>query len=456
MRSMMMMRRMSRHEPASTRPGTDVSLLCDLKCLWLCAVLFGCPGGEEASEQAGSSSEDSTSMEAGTSRGSVESGDAGGAPPFDAGDDVTPATAGAGAAGRGMLFDGGTSGSAAPPARAGTSGSIVPDAAAAGTGSAADGGGDAGMTMAGTGSTSAPSTYPALAADAIGRPVQIASGFKLAESPLWDPCSHSLLFADVIGGSGGGVIHALGADGKSSVVMTDTGNTNGFTYDVDGSWIMAQMTGHIARRDATGEIKTLEAAGSRLHTPDDVVVRSDGTIYFSDGDFCPVGTLLGYGSTLPVFMVKPGASELIRLGTVSGPNGIELSPDEKILYVNGFGDGTIWAFDVAEDGSAKKRARPLVSGLTNPDSTCLDAAGNLYVGVSAGLQVLRPDGTKVKLIPINAPAGTCTTAGVTNCTFGGDDGKTLYLTTWTTIWKIDNMPIPGLDWIVGQQRAKCD
>jgi gluconolactonase len=254
------------------------------------------------------------------------------------------------------------------------------------------------------------------------------------------------------------VINALGTDGTVSLFMTNTGNTNGFAYDIDGSLILAQMggaPGHVARRDLTGAVRVIDPAGSGLHTPDDVVVRSDGTIYFSDGDFCPIGTLLGYASNLPVYMIKPGTSTLVQLGTTSGPNGIELSPDEKILYVAGFGNGTISAFDVAADGTATKRPTPLVSGLTNPDSFCLDAAGNLYVGVSTGVQVLRPDGTKVKLIPITAPAGSCTTAGVTNCTFGGDDGKTLYITSWTIISKVEGMPIPGLDWIVGNKRAKC-
>jgi gluconolactonase len=135
-------------------------------------------------------------------------------------------------------------------------------------------------------------------------------------------------------------------------------------------------------------------------------------------------------------------------GTVSGPNGIELSPDEMTLYVDGYSEGAVWPFAVAMDGSLTKAASALATGLTSADSLCLDAAGNLYVGVSTGLQVLRPDGSMVKLIPVSARA-------TTNCTFGGDDGKTLYITAWTDVFKVDNMPIPGLDWVVGMKRAKC-
>ena len=81
---------------------------------------------------------------------------------------------------------------------------------------------------------------------------------------------------------------------------------------------------------------------------------------------------------------------------------------------------------------------------------CLDAAGNFYVGVKTGLQVLRPDGTAVKLIPAT------NTSGTTSCGFGGDDGKTLYITAWTSIWKVENMPIPGQDWLVNQTRVNCN
>lgn len=317
--------------------------------------------------------------------------------------------------------------------------------------SSADAGGhDSGESDAAT----MPTSYPPLDPAMFGMPTQIAKGFSLAESPLWDPCGHRLLFADV-SASGGGKINAMDPSGTVTEFMSNTGNANGMAWDIDGSLILAQMSGHVARRDRSGMLTVLDPADSDLHTPDDVVVRSDGTIYLSDGDFCPIGNLLGYGSSLPVYTIKPNTTALINSGMVRGPNGIELSPDEKTLYVNGYGDGTISVFDVMADGTLLKKSEPLITGLSSPDSSCLDAAGNLYVGVSSGVQVLKPDGTKVKLISINSAAGSCTRAGITNCTFGGDDGKTLYMTSWTAIYKIDNMPIPGLDWIVGQKRAKC-
>jgi gluconolactonase len=314
---------------------------------------------------------------------------------------------------------------------------------------------DAGAAAGAGGSTSAPA-YPMLDASKIGAPTQVAMGFTLAESPIWDHCGKQLLFVDVEASK----IHTLSPDGKVGVFATATNFANGITFDLDGSLLMAQMggsNGHgvLARRDAAGMVTVLaskDPAGMPFHTVDDVVVGSDGTIYFSDGDFAhgTTYTSLGYGAQLPVYAFKAGTGmgTLLKGDTVGGPNGIELSPDEKTLYVDGFGEGTVWKFTIGADGTPKK-GTALIRGLTNPDSLCVDAAGNLYVGVMAGLQVLSPDGTKIKLIPI------LSSKGVTNCGFGGETGSTLYITAWTGVWKVDNMPIPGLDWNVNKTREKC-
>jgi gluconolactonase len=310
-----------------------------------------------------------------------------------------------------------------------------------GVGGASNGGGGG---LSGAGGTV---MYPPIAASQLGMPTRVAAttALTLAEGPLWDPCAHRLLFADVTASK----IYSLAIDGGVSVFASNTGNTNGIAFDIDGSLILAQMggaPGHISRRDKMGTITPLEPAGTRLHTPDDVVVRSDGAIYFTDGDFPPIGSI--DLAPLPVYVLKHGATTLSNGGSVPGPNGVELSPDEKTLYVDSYNQGAVIQYAVAPDGSITKGAA-LATGLTNADSLCVDAAGNLYVGVSTGLQVLRPDGSKVALIRIQS------TQGVTNCEFGGDDGKTLYITAWTTVWQITGMPIPGLQWSVNRVRLGC-
>jgi gluconolactonase len=364
------------------------------------------------------------------------------------GSSVVPSmSGGAGRAGVPAGGSGGIGGTAGSQARG--SGGTVAQAGAGGAAGTMMGG--SGMT-GGAGAAGQGGPYPMLDGNMIGMPTSISSGHTLAESPLWDPCMHKLMFVDVQGGPGqAGSIELLDpAGGQSTILAMNTGHGNGIAFDIDGTLIIAQMDGHIARRDKSGTIKAIEPAGGpMLHTPDDVVVRSDGTIYFSDGDFAPVDPV-GFGPVGPIYSLKPGGTMLVNGGTVNGPNGIELSPDEKTLYVDGYSESSVWAFSVATDGTVTKGASPLATGLTSADSLCLDAAGNLYVGTSTGLAVLRPNGSMVKVIPVTTGRAT------TNCTFGGDDGKTLYITAWTNVLKVDNMPIPGLDWVVSAKRVKCN
>ena len=182
--------------------------------------------------------------------------------------------------------------------------------------------------------------------------------------------------------------------------------------------------------------------GVSLHTSDDLVILSDETIYFTDPVFghgpCTL-TCLGIGP-LPVYRVSPDGMITLEAMT-SGPNGIDISPDEKTLYVDSTSGGQTLRFDIGADRTLTP-AQPLAAGLTSPDSMCVDAGGNVYVGVSTGVSVFHADGMPVTTIPIGS--------AVTNCGFGGVDGKTLYISAWTTLWKVENMPIPGLDWVMNK------
>ena len=91
-------------------------------------------------------------------------------------------------------------------------------------------------------------------------------------------------------------------------------------------------------------------------------------------------------------------------------------------------------------------AGDLITDLTSPDSMCLDLAGNVYIGVSTGIQVVRQDGSKVALLRVGS--------NTTNCAFGGPDGKTLFITAWSKLLSLENMPVPGLAW-AQDKRMKC-
>ena len=254
-----------------------------------------------------------------------------------------------------------------------------------------------------------------------------------------------MLFTDVDART----IHELKSDGTIGVFHQGTNYANGLTFDRQGRLLMAEMggtgSGRISRMDASGKLEIVldkGPSGGALGTTDDLVVRSDGTIYFTDPVF-PHGPSTAVSLfSRPIHRLPGGAMAPVNEDSTTGPNGIELSPDEKLLYVASYFGGTLLRFEVAADG-ALGEPRTLASNLTEADSLCVDAAGNLYVGISSGLAVLRPDGMRVTVIRISGDA-------VTNCGFGGADGKTLYITAWRSLYKIEGAPIPGLEWQINQ------
>jgi len=295
-------------------------------------------------------------------------------------------------------------------------------------------------------------TWPTLTPETIGEPMRLGNNYSLAEGPLWDHCGKQMLFTDVETKT----IHKIAADGTVGVHRMDTNYVNGIAFDMQGRLLMAEMGGRsggrITRVEKDGTVKVLadkDPSGGALNTADDLIVRSDGTIFFSD-PIIPHGNSTAVSLTgKPLYrLTKDEPGMVIEEDQLQMPNGVDFSPDEKILYVSAFLGGQVFKYNVAADGKLSGR-QAFISGLTNPDSMCLDAAGNLYVGVSQGLIVTAPDGKRIKFIRMT------TNNGVTNCNFGGEDGKTLYITAWASLWKIDKMPIPGLDWTV-HKRITCN
>jgi gluconolactonase len=299
-------------------------------------------------------------------------------------------------------------------------------------------------------------SWPALDAAQFGEPTLISDAFKLAEGPVWDHCQQRLLFTDVNNRR----IHTFKPGGEVGVYFEPTNWSNGLIFDFDGSLLMAEMGngkgGRVTRLRRDMQIEVLadkSPSGRALQTTDDLALRSDGTIYFSDpiithGDYV---NDLGSLTTHPFYRLKPSVGgaprEVVAAGTATLPNGVRLSPDEKTLYVAGFVDDRVMKYDVAEDGSLGE-PKTFATGLDGADSMCLDAAGNLYVAVKRGLQIIRPDGTKVKLLRVDSSTGT------TNCSFGGDDGKTLFITAWKLFLQLEGAPVPGLDWQLNK-RIDC-
>jgi gluconolactonase len=169
--------------------------------------------------------------------------------------------------------------------------------------------------------------------------------------------------------------------------------------------------------------------GTKISTtakPNDVIVRSDDNIYFTDPDsgfyrISPTGTV----------------SAAMKFTNSSRPNGIELSLDENTLYVGDVGNSTIVKYTLAADGSVMGSGTMFAmaqSGHNTFDGMCVDCAGNVYVGTSGGVEVWSPTGTFI---------GTVNTGESSNCTFAGADRKTMYVTS-RSVLKYITLNVPGL------------
>jgi gluconolactonase len=277
---------------------------------------------------------------------------------------------------------------------------------------------------------------------------ELATGFGgdigPAEGPVWIAEGRYLLFNDIQTSRrmkytpGQGVL----------VAKTPTNEANGLTRDLQGRLISAEhATRRVTREDADGSMTVVanNFQNKRLLRPNDVIVKSDGAIYFTD----PGGPLAPdqYDVTVSgVYRVSPdlGSISLI-VDDLIGPNGLAFSPDESILYVNDARRRIVRAYDLLPNGTAAKQTSRLFADMGGPepgvpDGMKVDTAGNVYTGGAGGLYIMDKTGKKLGRIVHGLPA-------TTNVAFGGDDWKTLYFTTRSSLnmvnVKIAGVPVPA-------------
>ena len=247
------------------------------------------------------------------------------------------------------------------------------------------------------------------------------------EGPQWMRREGVLMFSDVSANT----IYQLGAGDKITVFRKPSNYSNGLAVDLEGRLIAAESgSRQVTRTEKDGTVTSIAERfdGARLNQPNDIAVRSDGTIYFTDPAFGGVDVALDFRG---VFRIAPdGTLTAERRGdTTETPNGVALSPDESELYVTDYAAGLVRVFDVAADGSLSE-AREFVT-VAGPDGMAVDGAGNLFVASYDGgvVEVFAPDGTHWGTI--TPPMGP-----VTNCAFGGADGRTLYITTHSGLYRV--------------------
>jgi len=228
---------------------------------------------------------------------------------------------------------------------------------------------------------------------------RIADGFQFTEGPLWQ-ADGSLLFQDIKAER----TYRLDPDRSVHLVREQTGAANGQTYGAGASIVFCEQNGRrLSRLDPnSGRVEPLVETwnGARLNSPNDVVSRSDGLIYFTDPAYgvAPADRALHFQGVF-VFDARAHGPKLLRLvaDDFEKPNGLAFSPDERTLYVCDTGRYHVRAFDVESDGSLRVGSSRVFAKLDpgepgGPDGMKIDQAGRVYVAVALGIWVFEPDG----------------------------------------------------------------
>jgi gluconolactonase len=263
-----------------------------------------------------------------------------------------------------------------------------------------------------------------------------------AEGPVWWKEGGYLLFSDIHNNRRMKYTPGQGL----SVFKEATNRANGLTRDLQGRLIACEHDSRrVTRQELDGSITVVANSyqGHQLNRPNDVVVKSDGCIYFTDpwslATAAPNQWDLSFNG---VYRVTPDLGTLTLLADdFILPNGLAFSPDESVLYVNDTRRGHIRAFNLLPSGTLAKQSDRVFADLRGPESGVpdgmkVDVAGNVYCGGAGGIYILDPQGKKLGRIVHGAPA-------TTNIAFGGDDWKTLYFTTRTQLGMV-KVKIPGL------------
>ena len=291
------------------------------------------------------------------------------------------------------------------------------------------------------------------------KPVKLAEGFTFTEGPTW--LKGKLYFSDMFfanpaagdwtGSPAKSRLIVMTPDAKWRVLSRGM-QSNGTLAAKNGNLLVCDMFGHrvVEVDPATGRVVRVvldKVNGKPIDGPNDLVMDAKGGLYITDPQFTPEVTKSQPGKQ--VYYVAPDgtAKVVIGPGEYAMPNGVELSPDGKTLYVNNTwaqpGENFVWAYDVAEDGSLSKKRQfamlnltPDVLGAANAvdrfdsraDGTAVDTDGRYYVATKSGVQIFLPDGTYAGTIYVpQYPV---------SISFGGANGDILYMVGESSAWSI--------------------
>lgn len=268
---------------------------------------------------------------------------------------------------------------------------------------------------------------------------QLATGFTFLEGPVWvgrDGEAH-LAFSDLRGNA----LHRWYLDGRLATLATPfirSGRSrnmgpNGITIDSEGRLVICD-SGHrrIVRLEHDGRHSVLadRYRGRRLNSPNDLVYRSDGSLYFTDPPHGLAGEDRDPDKDLPfsgVYRLRPDGSLGLLVTDLPRPNGIALAPDERTLYISNT-HGVVLAYDVHDDGTLGRRS--VLRDLTaagGADGVKVDRMGHVYVATPAGIAILNARGRLLGSIVTDEPPSNLA---------WGEDGSALYITARTGLYRV--------------------
>jgi gluconolactonase len=271
---------------------------------------------------------------------------------------------------------------------------------------------------------------------------QIGTGYIFTEGPLWHPIEQNLIFSDMPGDTRRQFVPGKGV----SEIAKPSNKGNGMTYDADLNLLICEHSTSAVvrlRKDGTREVLATHFEGRELNSPNDIVVRRDGAIFFTDPTY---GRMEGFGIPRPtqmgfqgVYMLPPGhqpGQEPILVSDrymFSQPNGLCLSPCEKFMWVNDTDQTNIRMFDVGEDGMLRN-GRVFAGGIVEPlrkgvpDGMKSDKDGNIYVTAPGGVWIYDFHGMKLGEIILPEMAA--------NLHWGDEDWGTLYICAETSVYSV--------------------
>mgnify|MGYP001372598130 FL=1 len=264
---------------------------------------------------------------------------------------------------------------------------------------------------------------------------KLAGGMKFTEGPVWLPSEQKLVFSDIPNSK---LMQWSEADGLS--VYRDSEQANGNILDLQGRIISCQHKArNVIRIEADGSTTLLADRfdGKRFNSPNDVAIRSDGTLWFTDPPWGLTGSHEIPGHWVYKLEPKTGKVEVVHK-YLAMPNGIVFSPDESRIYIADTGGhkrhpdpdfhklpASIQCYEIDNEGNLGKKLFQIASG---SDGMAVDAQGNLYATHGGKVHIYDADGTERQQIDVpEGPANVC---------FGGDDYKTLFITARTSLYSV--------------------